>query len=76
VRATALGFPASNNCVRAAVELKSQERLDSVMLDSLGQVLPHAARAFGDKTALVIGERSFSFHELDDERRQCAIYTA
>ena len=36
------------------------------MLDSLGQVLPHAARAFGDKTALVIGERSFSFRELDE----------
>ncbi len=36
------------------------------MLDSLGQVLPHAARAFGDRTALVIDGRSFSFRELDD----------
>jgi len=36
------------------------------MLDSLGQVLPHAARAFGDKTALVTGERSFSFRKLDE----------
>src|SRR5262245_17739412 len=35
------------------------------MLDSLGQVLPHAARHFGDKRALVIGARSFSFSELD-----------
>ncbi len=35
------------------------------MLDSLGQVLPHAARTFGDRTALVIDGRSFSFRELD-----------
>ncbi len=31
------------------------------MLDCLGQVLPHATRAFGDRTALVIDGRSFSF---------------
>ena len=36
------------------------------MLDSLGQVLPHAVSAFGDRTALVIDGRSFSFRELDD----------
>ncbi len=36
------------------------------MLDSLGEVLPHAARRFGDRTALVIEGRSFSFRELDD----------
>jgi long-chain acyl-CoA synthetase len=36
------------------------------MLDSLGQVLPHAARAFGDRTALVIDGKSLSFRELDD----------
>jgi long-chain acyl-CoA synthetase len=36
------------------------------MLDSLGQVLPHAAREFGDRTALVIGEKSFSFRDLDE----------
>ena len=36
------------------------------MLDSLGQVLPHAASTFGDQTALVIEGRSFSFRELDD----------
>ena len=41
------------------------------MLDSLGQVLPHAARAFGDRTALVIDGRSFSFRELD-ELSDCA----
>jgi long-chain acyl-CoA synthetase len=35
------------------------------VLDSLGQILPHAAREFGDKTALVIADRSFSFRELD-----------
>ena len=36
------------------------------MLNSLGEVLPHAARRFGDKIALVIEGRSFSFRELDD----------
>ena len=36
------------------------------MLDSLGEVLPQAARRFGDRTALVIEGRSFSFRELDD----------
>lgn len=35
------------------------------MLNSLGEVLPNAARRFGDKTALVIDGRSFSFRELD-----------
>ena len=36
------------------------------MLDSLGEVLPSAARRFGDKIALVIEGRSFSFRELDE----------
>jgi long-chain acyl-CoA synthetase len=36
------------------------------MLDSLGEVLPLAARRFGDRTALVIEGRSFSFRHLDD----------
>ena len=36
------------------------------MLNSLGEVLPHAARRFGGRTALVIEGRSFSFRELDD----------
>src|SRR5581483_11266587 len=36
------------------------------MLDSLGQILPNAARRFGDNIALVIEGRSFSFRELDD----------
>ena len=35
------------------------------MLDSLGEVLPHAARPFGGRTALVIEGRSVSFRELD-----------
>jgi long-chain acyl-CoA synthetase len=35
------------------------------MLDSLGQILPAAAARFGDRTALVFGEREFSFRELD-----------
>jgi long-chain acyl-CoA synthetase len=35
------------------------------MLGSLGEVLPYAARRFGDRRALVTGEGSFSFAELD-----------
>ncbi|MCW5659216.1 MAG: AMP-binding protein [Burkholderiaceae bacterium] len=35
------------------------------MLNSLGQVLPTAARRFGDKVALVAGGRTFSFRQLD-----------
>ena len=35
------------------------------MLNSLGQVLPAAARRFGDKVALVAGGRTFSFRQLD-----------
>ena len=36
------------------------------MLKTLGEVLPASARRFGDKTALVVGGRKFSFNELDD----------
>ncbi len=36
------------------------------MLDSLGQVLPAAAAQFGDKTALIVDERRFSFAALDN----------
>jgi long-chain acyl-CoA synthetase len=35
------------------------------MLNSLGQILPAAAVQFGDRIALVFGEREFSFRELD-----------
>ena len=35
------------------------------MLDTLGAVLPRSARLYGDKTALVIAGRDFSFAELD-----------
>src|SRR5579859_4415906 len=35
------------------------------MLDCLGQVLPEAARRFGDKTAVVIDGRSFTFNEFN-----------
>ena len=35
------------------------------MLQHLGEVLPRAARRFGDKTALVIEGRSFSYRELE-----------
>ena len=35
------------------------------MLENLGQVLPFGAKKYGDKTALVIGSRSFSFNDLN-----------
>jgi long-chain acyl-CoA synthetase len=35
------------------------------MLENLGQVLPAGAQKYGDKTALVIGDRSFSFNDLN-----------
>ena len=35
------------------------------MLGTIGEVLPRAARIYGDKTALVFEGRSFSFAELD-----------
>ena len=35
------------------------------MLETLGEVLPASARRFGDKTALVIGGRRFTFNELN-----------
>ncbi len=36
------------------------------MLETLGEVLPAAADQFGDKTALVAGDRRFSFTELNE----------
>ncbi len=36
------------------------------MLRTLGEVLPRAAREYGDKTALIFGDRSFSFSELNE----------
>ena len=43
------------------------------MLGSLGEVLPHAARRFGDGRALVAGDRSFSFRQLDELSNALAI---
>ncbi len=36
------------------------------MLETLGEVLPASARRYGDKTALVVGGRRLSFHELNE----------
>ena len=36
-----------------------------VMIESLGAMLPHAASRFGDKTAMSISGREFSFAEFD-----------
>ncbi len=35
------------------------------MLDSIGQILPWAARTFGDRTAVVCDGRTFTFRELN-----------
>ena len=35
------------------------------MLNTLAEVLPEAARRFGDKIALVVGDQEFSFRDLD-----------
>jgi long-chain acyl-CoA synthetase len=32
---------------------------------TIGQILPEAAATFGDKTALIFGDRNFTFAELD-----------
>jgi len=42
------------------------------MLQTLGEVLPAAARRFGDKTALVFDGRSFSFNELNEKSNRLA----
>ena len=36
------------------------------MLDNLGQILPRAAKRFGSKTALICGECSFTFADLEE----------
>src|ERR1700694_4597316 len=38
---------------------------EGLMLDHLGQVLPEAARRFGDKTAIVCDGRAFTFREIN-----------
>lgn len=35
------------------------------LLNSIGDILPHAARRYGDRTALVYEDKTFSFKELD-----------
>lgn len=35
------------------------------MVATLAEILPHAARQHGDRTALIVDDRRFSFHELD-----------
>ncbi len=35
------------------------------MTSTIGEVVPTAARRFGDRTALLVGDRSFSFDDLD-----------
>ena len=43
-----------------------QRQVHEPMITSLGHVLPYAASKYGDKTALCIDGREFSFVELDD----------
>ena len=42
------------------------------MLETLGEVLPVAAKRYGDKTALIIGDQEFSFNELDEKSNRLA----
>ena len=35
------------------------------MIKTLAEILPHAARKHANRTALIIENRRFSFHELD-----------
>jgi non-ribosomal peptide synthetase component E (peptide arylation enzyme) len=35
------------------------------MITTLADILPHAVRKHSDRTALVVENRRFSFHELD-----------
>jgi long-chain acyl-CoA synthetase len=42
------------------------------MIDTLGEIMPRAARLFGDKTALVMGDRSWSFRDLEAETNRFA----
>ena len=35
------------------------------MTSTIGQILPDAARRFGGRTALLVGDRSFSFADLE-----------
>jgi long-chain acyl-CoA synthetase len=38
----------------------------NAMVGTLAEILPHAARRHGSRTALIFGDRSFSFLELDE----------
>ena len=35
------------------------------MTQTLGEILPMAARRFGDRTAVIVEDKVFSFNELD-----------
>ena len=39
--------------------------VESRMVTTIAEILPHAARKHGDKTALIVENRRFSFRELD-----------
>jgi long-chain acyl-CoA synthetase len=42
------------------------------MSETIGEILPDAARRFGDKVALVVGAESFSFSDLDSMSNRVA----
>jgi long-chain acyl-CoA synthetase len=42
------------------------------MVATLGELLPHAARRFGDRTALIVEGKAFSFTQLDQLSSQIA----
>ena len=42
------------------------------MLDTIGEVLPHAASRYGDHVALIVGDRAFTFRDLDSRSSRLA----
>ena len=44
----------------------------AVMAESIGEILPEAARRFGDKVALIVEAESFSFNDLDELSNRAA----
>jgi hypothetical protein len=48
--------PPCRNIIRSAGENMTQ---------TAGEILPNAARRYGNRTVLIVNDRTFSYHELD-----------
>jgi long-chain acyl-CoA synthetase len=52
--------------IRAVVKVPStHDAAKKAMITTLAEILPHATRKHADRTALIVENRCFSFHELD-----------